>query len=187
MVVQRGRRIASATRSLPLGRPASRRRPRNTLAARILTAILAVLTLAVGSDWIVRAIEHNHVVDRGAGVLSHPSVHCTPGFRGGRTCTQDVRLQISADGKTVTLDDVSGLFATVSSRPAQVMPVDHVYYDTTNSEVNKVVYGTTTYRVETSRHSFLLSGIVALVVGLASLGLFWYLMLGARRARSPKG
>lgn len=176
-----------------LGGPASaptmrgpRRRPRppkTIRTARAWAAIVALIAFAFGPYWMIRGIEHDHVVDRGAGVLSDPFVHCSSGSR-HRTCTEDVHLLVSASGRTVTLADVKGLYATLESRPAHELSVDHVYYDTTNSEVNKVTYGATTYQVETTRQAFLVIGIVFVAVGAASLGLFVYLMTAGRRRKS---
>lgn len=120
--------------------------------------------------WLVRGVESDHIVDRGAGVLSQPAVDCTYYLRGAPVCTNDVHLLISASGKTMTVHDVKGLYTMLRDQPGQRIPVTHIYYDATNSQLNALVYGSTTYRVETTSHAFVVLAVVMLAVGLGLLG-----------------
>lgn len=150
---------------------------------RVWVAIIAVVAFALGGYWMVRTFASATVVDRGAGVLSQPSLDCSGNGPSTRHCSDEVHLRISAGGTTVTLTDVPGLYATLKAQSTQQLDVDHVYYDTTNSEVNRLVYGTTSYRVEETKHAFLAAGIVALVVGFSSVVLLGYLIASGRRSR----
>jgi hypothetical protein len=166
------------------------RRPRFSVDATstlVWTVIVVVIALPLGTYWVVRGIEHDIIVNRGAGVVEQPHISCTSGGggTGSPVCTKNVKVYIDASRQTTTQTDVDGLYAQAESTTDKAFAVQAVYVDTTNHEVNKLVYNGTTYVLETNKKSFLASAIVALVVAAVAIGFLVYLLKRRRLTRPP--
>jgi hypothetical protein len=150
-------------------------------ATLVWAVIVVVIASGSGTYWTLRGVQHINVVAEGRGTVYQPHVSCT-GALGRRTCTDDVRLYIAAKNSTRSLSDVRGLYYVAKSNPGQQFPVKEVYVDTTNDQVQRVVYSGTAYIIETTQHSFLVIGIVVLVIDAIAIGFLVWLVRYRRRA-----
>jgi hypothetical protein len=151
----------------------------------VTTIIVVIVAMSLGSYWLVRGIEADNIVNEGAGVVEQPNVSCSAAYRGTPTCTKDVKVYVDATHHRITQTDVNGLYARAESSPEKAFDVQAVYVDTTNEQVNKVIYDGTTYQLEPSQGSFLVVGIVAVIVAAGAIGFLVYLVRRRQvRARS---
>jgi hypothetical protein len=139
----------------------------------VVSIIIFICAAGLGTYWVIRASEHNHIVNKGAGVISQPNVTCRQSTQSGPICTRNVKLYIDATGQTSSQDDVNGLYAQAEAAPGQSFTVQAVYVDETNSTVDKVVFGGTAYQIETTHKAF---GEVAAIAWVIAVGAAIYLL-----------
>jgi hypothetical protein len=150
----------------------------------VWTFIVVVIATSLGIYWLIRGLEVDNVVNKGAGVVEQPVISCNHPVSPGLTpvCSKDVKVLVDTTHQLITQTDVDGLYARAESSPGKAFDVQDVYIDTTNNQVDKVVYGTTVYKLEPTQTSFLGEGIVVLVVDVGAIGFLAYLL---KRRRTP--